>query len=251
MGRHRRWCDICLSALAMHWRAPIDPNADVNCWTHDDSAKTIRRIDMIFSPFCREIQDEPIDPFRMFVRRSRPAVGRQEYSRPKAHGRRTVYVMHTDACTLLLCRCKLCKSRNAVGYRVITRERQIRSRRSKEHSVARFETKKTIPCAFSGDAWNVHTVDIGRVRRFSRKPNPVHFSAETRNFRRKRALGLSRPALYQKTLDERSVDTYTNRLELIRRIHRCRLELATAVGTSLQTRPKRKTRLFRHSAKNI
>jgi len=52
------------------------------------------------------------------------------------NGAHAVYVSHiryaTDARTLLLARCKRRKSRNTVGYREITQELQIQSRRSKK-----------------------------------------------------------------------------------------------------------------------
>jgi len=54
---------------------PIIMTCDV---TQKDSAKSIRPIDLIFIPFCREIQDEEIRLFHMFLRRSEPTIDRKE-----------------------------------------------------------------------------------------------------------------------------------------------------------------------------
>ena len=74
-------------------------------------------------------------------------------------------------------------SRNTVGYRVISRERQVRFRRSKQHRVAQFKTNKLIRFAYSCVAWNVHMVYKTERRRFFEMSFPSHFSTETRNFR--------------------------------------------------------------------
>jgi len=68
---HRQFSLPCI-------HSPAALNDDVDCLMQDASAKTTRPIDIMFTRFCREIQDEQIDPFRMFLRWSWPAVDRRE-----------------------------------------------------------------------------------------------------------------------------------------------------------------------------
>jgi len=48
------------SPIIPYIHSPAALNDDVDCRTHDDSAKTTRPIDISFTRLCREIQDEQI-----------------------------------------------------------------------------------------------------------------------------------------------------------------------------------------------
>jgi len=77
----------------------------VRPWSkHEARAYSMRApIDIVFTPFCREIQDEQIRSFRIFLRCSWPAVGRQEWSDPKPRARCTIYNMHMQIMRAIQC----------------------------------------------------------------------------------------------------------------------------------------------------